>query len=232
MSDEIDLSHVEIQDHNELMEYIRILLEKVRSLTALYNDNLTLLNDHNEAANAHADIRATILDNANEADTKLDNLRTEINNLINVINSEIDALENRATDIEGVNNVQNDRLDSAEYDLSLKIYDSAVSGVGHTGDFDDLLHRPNIVINDADGSNSGAAVKLSKNRTALKLPSTIKANIVGNVSGDMMGNAATATKLKTARTINGIVVTLPLLTGVLPETSVYKIIMRVILAVL
>ena len=203
MSDEIDLSHVEIQDHNELMEYIRILLEKVRSLTALYNDNLTLLNDHNEAANAHADIRATILDNANEADTKLDNLRTEINNLINVINSEIDALENRATDIEGVNNVQNDRLDSAEYDLSLKIYDSAVSGVGHTGDFDDLLHRPNIVINDADGSNSGAAVKLSKNRTALKLPSTIKANIVGNVSGDMMGNAATATKLKTARTING-----------------------------
>ena len=203
MSDEIDLSHVEIQDHNELMEYIRILLEKVRSLTALYNDNLTLLNDHNEAANAHADIRATILDNANEADTKLDNLRTEINNLINVINSEIDALENRATDIEGVNNVQNDRLDSAEYDLSLKIYDSAVSGVGHTGDFDDLLHLPNIVINDADGSNSGAAVKLSKNRTALKLPSTIKANIVGNVSGNMTGNAATATKLKTARSING-----------------------------
>ena len=203
MSDEIDLSHVEIQDHNELMEYIRILIEKVRSLTALYNDNLTLLNDHNEATNAHADIRATILDNANEADTKLDNLRTEINNLINVINGEINTLENRAADIEGVNNVQNDRLDSAEYDLSLKIYDSAVSGVGHTGDFDDLLHRPNIVINDADGSNSGAAVKLSKNRTALKLPSTIKANIVGNVSGDMMGNAATATKLKTVRTING-----------------------------
>ena len=203
MSDEIDLSHVEIQDHNELMEYIRILLEKVRSLTALYNDNLTLLNDHNEATNAHADIRATILDNANEADTKLDNLRTEINNLINVINGEINALENRAADIEGVNNVQNDRLDSAEYDLSLKIYDSAVSGVGHTGDFDDLLYRPNIVINDADGSNSGAAVKLSKNRTYLKLPSTIKANIVGNVSGDMTGNAVTATKLKTARSING-----------------------------
>jgi len=203
MSDEIDLSHVEIQDHNELMEYIRILLEKIRLLTALYNDNLTLLNDHNEAANAHADIRAMLLDNANEADTKLDNLRTEINNLINVINSEIDALENRATDIEGVNNVQNDRLDSAEYDLSLKIYDSAVSGVGHTGDFDDLLYRPNIVIKDADGSNSGAAVRLSKNRTDLKLPSTIKANIVGNVSGDMTGNAATATKLKTARTING-----------------------------
>ena len=203
MSDEIDLSHVEIQDHNELMEYIRILIEKVRSLTALYNDNLTLLNDHNEATNAHADIRATILDNANEADTKLDNLRTEINNLINVINGEINTLENRAADIEGVNNVQNDRLDSAEYDLSLKIYDSAVSGVGHTGDFDDLLHRPNIVINDADGSNSGAAVKLSKNRTALKLPSTIKANIVGNVSGDMMGNAATATNVKTVRTING-----------------------------
>ena len=211
MSDEIDLSHVEIQDHNELMDYIRILLEKIRLLTALYNDNLTLLTDHNEAANAHADIRALLLDNGTDADTKLDNLRTEIDGLTNNITGMVNALENRVDDLNEVNDAQNRRLDSAERNLGLKINDSAVSGVGHTGDFDDVLYRPNITISDADKTNTGAFVKLTKNRTELYLPSTIKAKFVGNITGNVIGdvtgavtgNASSATKLQTPRTING-----------------------------
>ena len=108
---------------------------------------------------------------------------TEVTGVLNNINSKVSALENRVNDIDDVNNTQSNRLDSIEQDLNLKIYDSAVSGVGHTGDFDDLVNRPDIVIKDADGSNSGVAVKLSKNRIDLKLPSTIKADIVGNVIG-------------------------------------------------
>ena len=108
---------------------------------------------------------------------------TEVTGVLNNINSKVSALENRVNDIDDVNNTQSNRLDSIEQDLNLKIYDSDVSGVGHTGDFDDLMNRPDIVIKDADGSNAGAAVKLSKNRIDLKLPSTIKADIVGNVIG-------------------------------------------------
>jgi len=128
---------------------------------------------------------------------------TEVTGVLNNISSKVSALENRVNDIDDVNNTQSNRLDSVEQELSLKIYDSDVSGVGHTGDFDDLMNRPDIVINDADSSNAGVAVKLSKNRIDLKLPSTIKADIIGKISGDMTGNAATATKLQTARSING-----------------------------
>ena len=113
---------------------------------------------------------------------------TEVTGVLNNINSKVSALENRVNDIDDVNNTQSNRLDSIEQDLNLKIYDSAVSGVGHTGDFDDLVNRPDIVIKDADGSNSGVAVKLSKNRIDLKLPSTIKADIVGNITGNLTGS--------------------------------------------
>ena len=113
---------------------------------------------------------------------------TEVTGVLNNINSKVSALENRVNDIDDVNNAQSNRLDSIEQDLNLKIYDSDVSGVGHTGDFDDLMNRPDIVINDADGSNAGVAVKLSKNRIDLKLPSTIKADIVGNITGNLTGS--------------------------------------------
>ena len=115
---------------------------------------------------------------------------TEVTGVLNNINSKVNALENSVNDLTEVNSAQNDRLDNVEQELSLKIYDSAVSGVGHTGDFDDLMNRPDIVINDADSSNSGVAVRLSKNRIDLKLPSTIKADIVGNVTGNLTGSVA------------------------------------------
>lgn len=74
----------------------------------------------------------------------------------------------------------------------------------------------NITISDADGTNTGAAVSVdgSENET-LKLPATIKATLSGNATTATTattatnalacsGNSATATKLATARTINGV----------------------------
>lgn len=76
----------------------------------------------------------------------------------------------------------------------------------------------NIYIQDSDGSNTGTAVSVNGGANAtLKLPATIKATLNGNASsatyatsagsattaGTCTGNAATATKLQTARTING-----------------------------
>ena len=63
-----------------------------------------------------------------------------------------------------------------------------------------------LQIQDADGSNGGEAVGFDGSGDAvLKLPGRIKANIVGDVSGNVTGscggNAASADRLKTARTL-------------------------------
>ena len=207
MSDEstVQLGYQELEDHNTLMQLIRTLIHRTDELQLLFESSGIIA--HNESDTAHADIRSLISNNNTAADTKIDNLKTEVNYLINNINNVLSTLENRINNSDSVNSAQNDRLNNVDHELSLKIYDSDVSTVGHTGDFDDLMYRPNIVINDADGSNSGAEVKISKNRTDLILPATIKANIVGNVTGDvtgnLTGNASSATKLQTARSING-----------------------------
>ena len=64
----------------------------------------------------------------------------------------------------------------------------------------------NISISDSDGTNTGTAVSVNgSGNVTLKLPATIKASITGNCSGSSgscTGNAATATKLATARDIN------------------------------
>lgn len=69
----------------------------------------------------------------------------------------------------------------------------------------------NVYIKDSTSTNTGIAVSVDgSGNINLLLPGTIKANIVGNVtgntsgsSGSCTGNAATATKLATARAING-----------------------------
>ena len=65
----------------------------------------------------------------------------------------------------------------------------------------------NISISDSDGTNTGAAVSVNGSGNAtLKLPATIKASITGDCSGSSgscTGNAATATKLATARSLWG-----------------------------
>lgn len=64
----------------------------------------------------------------------------------------------------------------------------------------------------SDGTNSGTASNFDgTGNITLRLPSTIRANIVGNITGDITGdvtgnlhgNADTATKLQTGRNING-----------------------------
>ncbi len=65
----------------------------------------------------------------------------------------------------------------------------------------------NISISDSDGTNTGTAVSVNGSaNVTLNLPATIKASITGNVSGSSgscTGNAATATKLATARSLWG-----------------------------
>ena len=203
MSDETNVNYTEIGDHNELMEYIRRLLEKIRLLTGMYENNLALLTEHNEADNSHADIRELILTDRDAASKLVAELKSDIDDTINGVNKVLDEHDKRMWNITEVNNVQNDRLDAIELDLPLKIYDKDVSAIGHTGDFDDALYRPNITISDADKTNTGASVKLTKNKTELYLPNTIKATFVGNLTGNVTGNATSATKLQTTRTING-----------------------------
>ena len=65
----------------------------------------------------------------------------------------------------------------------------------------------NVYIKDATSTNTSAAVSVDgSGNVILLLPATIKANLTGNAtgsSGSCTGNSATATKLQTARSING-----------------------------
>ncbi len=65
----------------------------------------------------------------------------------------------------------------------------------------------NITIKDSDNTNAGTAVSVNGSAAVtLLLPATIKASITGNCSGSSSsctGNAATATKLATARSLWG-----------------------------
>lgn len=61
----------------------------------------------------------------------------------------------------------------------------------------------NITIKDATSTNAGTAVSVDGSGSiVLLLPGTIKANVTGS-SSSCSGNASTATKLQTARSING-----------------------------
>lgn len=56
----------------------------------------------------------------------------------------------------------------------------------------------------SDGTNSGTASNFNgTGNVTLRLPGTINANIIGDITGDLHGNADTATKLQTGRNING-----------------------------
>ena len=71
-----------------------------------------------------------------------------------------------------------------------------------------LATARNFYIADNSSTNTGPATSFNGSANAtIKLPATIKANITGNCSGSSgscTGNAATATKLATARKINGV----------------------------
>ena len=212
MSDEttVQLGHQELQDHNELVEYIRKLLEKIKLLTDLYDQNLTALTEHNESESSHPDLRILLAEGNDELQNQLDSFKDDITKKTDATDKRItDGLNDfdlRLRNAVEVNNVQNDRLTALEADVALKIYDKDVSAVGHTGQFDDILNRPNLTISDASGSHTGNAIRISGGNTNISLPSTISAdligNVTGNVKGNVTGNSDTATKLQTPVIIN------------------------------
>ena len=212
MSDEttVQLGHQELQDHNELVEYIRKLLEKIKLLTDLYDQNLTALTEHNESESSHPDLRILLAEGNDELQNQLDSFKDDITKKTDATDKRItDGLNDfdlRLRNAVEVNNVQNDRLTALEADVALKIYDKDVSAVGHTGQFDDILNRPNITISDATNEHTGNSIRITGGNTKLVLPSTItadlKGNVTGNVKGNVTGNSDTATKLINPVVIN------------------------------
>ena len=103
MSDEttVQLGHQELQDHNELVEYIRKLLEKIKLLTDLYDQNLTALTEHNESESSHPDLRILLAEGNDELQNQLDSFKDDII-------KKTDATDKRITD--GLND-----LDMIEY---------------------------------------------------------------------------------------------------------------------
>lgn len=212
MSDEttVQLGHQELQDHNELVEYIRKLLEKIKLLTDLYDQNLTALTEHNESESSHPDLRILLAEGNDELQNQLDSFKDDITKKTDATDKRItDGLNDfdlRLRNAVEVNNVQNDRLTALEADVALKIYDKDVSAVGHTGQFDDILNRPNITISDATNEHTGNSIRITGGNTNFVLPSTItadlKGNVTGNVKGNVTGNSDTATKLINPVVIN------------------------------
>lgn len=75
--------------------------------------------------------------------------------------------------------------------------DAALTCSGNAATATKLQNAVSLLIRDADESHSGAAVSFDGSGNAvLELPATIAAALIGNVTG----NAATATRLATART--------------------------------
>lgn len=98
-------------------------------------------------------------------------------------------------------------------DGTVKTADTADNCSGNAATATKLKTARTLRVQDASGSNSGTAKSFDgSGNVLLPLPSKIKANIEGDVSGNVTGNvtgssgsctgnAATATKLQTARTI-------------------------------
>lgn len=90
-------------------------------------------------------------------------------------------------------------------DMLRSTYDSDNDGIVESADYAELAERAtrlstprSIQIQDATGTNTGVSVSFDgSGNIVLKLPAAIAAAI----TGDVTGNAATATKLKTARSI-------------------------------
>lgn len=116
-------------------------------------------------------------------------------------------------DAEGVNTGRAASFDGGE-DAVIRlpaVIKASVTGAveGNAATATKLQTARTIGIKDSSGSNIGAAQSFDgSGNVVLPLPASIKANITGNVtgnasgsSGSCTGNAATATKLKTARTL-------------------------------
>ena len=94
--------------------------------------------------------------------------------------------------------------DISDHNNTTAAHSNGISGNAATATKLKTARTINIQDSSATNTGTGASFDGSGNAT-IKLPATIKANITGNASGSSgscTGNAATATKLATARTIN------------------------------
>ena len=80
--------------------------------------------------------------------------------------------------------------------------DAALSCSGNAATATKLAEAVSLLIRDATEAHSGAGVSFDgSGNVVLKLPATIAAALIGDVTGNVSGNAGTATKLRTARTL-------------------------------
>ena len=110
MSDE-NLSQIEILDHKQLMEKIRILCDKIDELFLIYDQLQLAVPNHNADRDAHRDIREliialddreadhyselsnTITTNNNAVNTRIDNLRTSVETTTGALTDRVDQLD-------------------------------------------------------------------------------------------------------------------------------------------
>lgn len=92
----------------------------------------------------------------------------------------------------------------ADADGTVDAADTAAACTGNAATADRLKTARTFTVKDADETNAGAAVSFDgSGNIVVKLPAAIKAVLTGNVAGNVNGNAATASKLQTPRSIGG-----------------------------
>lgn len=90
----------------------------------------------------------------------------------------------------------------ADMDGRVDSADAALACSGNADTASRLENAVGLVIEDAIGAHSGVSASFDGSaNVVLKLPATIAAALVGNVTGNVNGSAGTAAKLTTARTL-------------------------------
>lgn len=107
MSDE-NLSQIEILDHKQLMEKIRILCDKIDELFLIYDQLQLAVPDHNANRDAHRDIRELII----ALDDREGDHYSELNNTITTNNDAVNArIDNLRTSVETTTDALANRVD-------------------------------------------------------------------------------------------------------------------------
>ena len=169
--------------------------------TSAVNDSAGNKIDDTYATKAElADSVGNILGSAPEALDTLQELADALNNDANFATNVTNALATKAVDSGVVHNTGNETI------AGTKTFKSAIVGNlnGTASNATVLATARRVYITDATDDNSGNTVMFDGSAdVVLRLPENIRANIIGNITGDVDGNIETASRLATARTING-----------------------------